>query len=52
MDWDHIKAKDLWKVFEPFVPKGGVLQSVAIYKSQFGKERLERVRIALGPPTL
>lgn len=49
MDWDHIKAKDLYKVFDAFKPSNGSLMSVKIYKSDFGKERLEKEAIE-GPP--
>ncbi|KAI9341185.1 hypothetical protein BDR26DRAFT_837025 [Obelidium mucronatum] len=49
MDWDNIKAKDLYKVFDAFRPKSGVLKSVSIYKSEFGKERLEK-EAREGPP--
>ncbi|KAK3529812.1 hypothetical protein QTP86_006009 [Hemibagrus guttatus] len=41
MNWDRIKAKDLLALFSSFKPKGGVVLSVTIYPSEFGKERLE-----------
>ncbi|MCJ8748132.1 hypothetical protein PDJAM_G00161660, partial [Pangasius djambal] len=40
MNWDRIKAKDLLALFSSFKPKGGVVLSVTIYPSEFGKERL------------
>ncbi|KAI8827639.1 hypothetical protein BJ741DRAFT_540440, partial [Chytriomyces cf. hyalinus JEL632] len=49
MDWDNIKSRDLYKVFDAFRPKSGALISVSIYKSEFGKERLER-EAREGPP--
>ncbi|KAJ3226333.1 pre-rRNA-processing protein esf1 [Chytriomyces hyalinus] len=49
MDWDNIKSRDLYKVFDAFRPKSGALLSVSIYKSEFGKERLER-EAREGPP--
>ncbi|KAJ3324515.1 pre-rRNA-processing protein esf1 [Blyttiomyces sp. JEL0837] len=49
MDWDHIKAKDLYKAFDAFKPPGTSLLSVAIYKSEFGKERLAKVGHRLAP---
>ncbi|ORY36694.1 hypothetical protein BCR33DRAFT_475218 [Rhizoclosmatium globosum] len=49
MDWDNLKARDLYKVFDAFRPKQGVLKSVSIYKSEFGKERLEK-EAREGPP--
>ncbi|KAJ3107329.1 pre-rRNA-processing protein esf1 [Physocladia obscura] len=49
MDWDNIKARDLYKIFDAFRPKSGILKTVSIYKSEFGKERLER-EAREGPP--
>uniref|UniRef100_A0A8C8LVH3 ESF1 RRM domain-containing protein n=1 Tax=Oncorhynchus tshawytscha TaxID=74940 RepID=A0A8C8LVH3_ONCTS len=44
MDWDRMKAKDLLALFNSFKPKGGVVLSVKIYPSEFGKERTQRRR--------
>uniref|UniRef100_A0A3B1JLX5 ESF1, nucleolar pre-rRNA processing protein, homolog (S. cerevisiae) n=1 Tax=Astyanax mexicanus TaxID=7994 RepID=A0A3B1JLX5_ASTMX len=41
MDWDRIKAKDLLALFSSFKPKDGVVLSVTIYPSEFGKERMK-----------
>ncbi|XP_036413528.1 ESF1 homolog [Colossoma macropomum] len=41
MNWDRIKAKDLLALFSSFKPKDGVVLSVTIYPSEFGKERLK-----------
>ncbi|XP_073528309.1 ESF1 homolog [Phyllobates terribilis] len=41
MDWDRLKAKDLLALFNSFKPKGGIVFSVKIYPSEFGKERLK-----------
>lgn len=49
MDWDNIKAVDLMATFVSFVPKGGAIQSVTIYPSEFGKERMQKEEIE-GPP--
>ena len=50
LDWDNIHAADLMAVFSSFLPShGGTLQRVAIYQSEFGKERLEREEME-GPP--
>ena len=40
MDWDRIKARDLYVLFNSFVPKGGALQSITIYPSQIGLEKM------------
>src|SRR4051812_46082566 len=42
LDWDNIRAEDLMAVFSSFLPAGGRLLKVAIYPSEFGKERIER----------
>jgi hypothetical protein len=50
LDWDNIRAADLMAVFSSFLPSsGGSLLRVAIYPSEFGKERLEREEME-GPP--
>uniref|UniRef100_A0A671SCR5 ESF1 homolog n=1 Tax=Sinocyclocheilus anshuiensis TaxID=1608454 RepID=A0A671SCR5_9TELE len=40
LNWDRLKAKDLLALFNSFKPKGGVVLSVTIYQSEFGKERM------------
>ena len=42
MDWDKIKAVDLLALFQSFAPSGGAVLSVAIYPSEYGKERMVR----------
>ncbi|KAK2818222.1 hypothetical protein Q7C36_022155 [Tachysurus vachellii] len=51
MNWDRIKAKDLLALFSSFKPNGGVVLSVTIYLSEFGKERL-KVEQTQGPMEL
>ncbi|XP_018595505.2 ESF1 homolog isoform X2 [Scleropages formosus] len=48
MNWDRLKAKDLLALLSSFKPKGGLVLSVKIYPSEFGKERL-RMEQAQGP---
>ena len=42
MDWDHIRAIDLMAVFQSFLPPGGKIQKISVYRSDFGTERLAR----------
>ncbi|XP_029773330.1 ESF1 homolog [Suricata suricatta] len=51
MDWDRLKAKDLLALFSSFKPKGGVIFSVKIYPSEFGKERMKEEQVQ-GPVEL
>ncbi|ETN42108.1 uncharacterized protein HMPREF1541_04047 [Cyphellophora europaea CBS 101466] len=49
LDWDNIRAEDLMAVFSSFVESSGKLLKVAIYPSEFGKERMQREEME-GPP--
>lgn len=49
LDWDNIRAEDLMAVFSSFLPTGGKVSKVAVYPSEFGKERMEKEEIE-GPP--
>lgn len=50
LDWDHIRATDLMAVLSSFVSAGrGTIQNVAIYPSEFGKERIAKEEME-GPP--
>ncbi|RYO77047.1 hypothetical protein DL766_008964 [Monosporascus sp. MC13-8B] len=49
LDWDHIKSTDLMALFSSFVPKGGRIERISIYLSEFGKERMQREELE-GPP--
>lgn len=48
LDWDQLKAVDIFMLLYGFLPIGGRLLSVTIYKSEFGKERMSR-EILEGP---
>jgi hypothetical protein len=50
LDWDHVKARDLYKVFDGFKPSNGIIKNVTIYPSEFGKEAMAKEALA-GPPS-
>lgn len=41
MDWEHIKAVDLFMLMRSFLPKGGRVDSVTVYPSDFGIEQMK-----------
>ncbi|USW56975.1 Putative pre-rRNA-processing protein Esf1 [Septoria linicola] len=49
LDWDNIRAADILAVASSFLPASGKVESVVIYPSEFGRERLEREEVE-GPP--
>ncbi|PGH26827.1 hypothetical protein AJ80_01406 [Polytolypa hystricis UAMH7299] len=49
LDWDNIRAEDLMAVISSFLPPGGRTSKVAVYPSEFGKQRMEREEME-GPP--
>ncbi|VAH29385.1 unnamed protein product [Triticum turgidum subsp. durum] len=51
MDWDHIKAVDLYMVMTSCIPKGGRVLSVSIYPSEFGLECMN-IETTQGPSSL
>ncbi len=49
VDWDQLKAVDLFVMLAAFKPAMGQIKSVKIFPSEFGKERLAR-EAREGPP--
>lgn len=49
MDWDQLKAVDLYVLVSAFKPAMGQVKSVKIYPSEFGKQRMAREALE-GPP--
>lgn len=49
LDWDQIKAIDILHMLHGFKPVTGVIESVKIYPSDFGKERMAKEAVE-GPP--
>ena len=52
LDWDHIRAADLLAVFSSFCPPTGHIKKIAVYPSEFGKERMEREEMEGPPPEI
>jgi hypothetical protein len=50
LDWDHVKAVDLLKLFDGFKPSNGSIKRVTILPSEFGKEAMLKESFQ-GPPT-
>lgn len=41
-DWMNIASKDLMILFNSFKPATGLIKSIKVYQSNFGKERMEQ----------
>jgi len=51
MDWDRITAHDLYVMLNSFAPSGGIVRSVKVFLSDYGRERLREEEIS-GPMEL
>lgn len=51
MDWDRIRAVDLMVLFNSFLPLGGFINSIIIYPSEFGIQRMKEEELQ-GPKEL
>lgn len=51
MDWDRLRADDFLVVFNSFKPQHGVIDSIKIYPSEFGLDRMEKEKL-YGPAEL
>lgn len=50
LDWDHVRATDLYALFSSFIgDSGGSVERVSVYPSEFGKERMQQEELE-GPP--
>ncbi|KAK1679995.1 hypothetical protein QYE76_040843 [Lolium multiflorum] len=51
MDWNHIKAVDLYMIMKSCIPKGGRVLSVSIYPTEFGLKCMN-IETTQGPSAL
>ncbi|GLI59639.1 hypothetical protein VaNZ11_001564 [Volvox africanus] len=48
LDWDHVRAMDVLAVLRSFLPRGGLLERVTVYPSDYGLQRMAE-EAAAGP---
>lgn len=41
LDWDHVRAVDIFAALRSFLPAGGSVQRVTVYPSDYGLQRME-----------
>lgn len=51
LDWDHVRSVDLMATFSGFIPPKGEIKSIAIYPSEYGKEKMAEEELN-GPDSL
>ncbi|XP_021728228.1 pre-rRNA-processing protein esf1-like [Chenopodium quinoa] len=51
MDWNQVKAVDIFMMLRSFLPKEGQIKSVTVYPSEFGLKRMEEEAVR-GPVAL
>lgn len=52
LDWDNVRAVDLMATFSSFVPTRGLIESITIYPSEYGKSRMAQEDIQGPAPEL
>lgn len=41
LDWEHVRAVDIFAALRSFLPAGGALKSVTVYPSDYGLQRMK-----------
>lgn len=51
LDWEHIRAVDIYAALRSFLPAGGRIESVTVYPSDYGLQRMKE-EATRGPQVL